>query len=318
MALALVAIACRAQSPDPSVPTSTVDTPLGPATLEQMTLPMDLRGISGLTPAGDGTFWAVPERDRRLFRIRVDDRAPSVEAVVPIRGAPPDDDLESVAVLTADPTELVFGCETTLTRTSDRVVKAKVDVDVVTVDTHGSAKWSVEYAPWAVTPMRNRGLEALCIEGRRMLAASETVKEVSGRRLAPVAIRSLDDDGPWVARSLQLTSKEGKISAVACRAGDGGRLETIAVERHFGVMRVLRFTVDPGDADTDPLATPIVPELLVDLSAAYPRDPPPNFEGLAWVDERTMLLISDNDYRGVSGPTTLLRIRLPKSPSPGR
>ena len=311
--LVVIATACRNTSPDQTLPESSITTDRGVVSLTQMTLPQSLRGISGLSVAGDGTFWAVPERDRRIFRIAVGPQAASIAQQLPIRGAPNGEDLESVALLSTSPTELVFGCETTATRTADRVVKGTISSKALTIDVAASAPWSVDYKPWSMTPGRNRGLEALCISGGQILTISESVKEANGARLAPVALRPIEGASTWRRRTLRLTSDEGKISAVACRFEDPGRLTAIAVERHFGVMRIVRFTIDTRaePAAGGPLAEPIDLETVVDLRKAYRRAPPPNFEGIAWPEPKTLVLISDNDYRGVSGLTTVLRIGLP-------
>ncbi len=306
----LFAVACnRHQAPIPS-PAPVVPTSRGPIKIQQTAIEGELRGISGLAPAGDGTFWVVPERDHRLFRVSLSEHDSRIVSVLPIRGAPVGQDLESVGVLTGDTqtATIAFGTETMEERTADRVIVARLADGAVTAS---GASWSLDYAPWSMTPESNRGLEALCVAGDRLLVIAETVKVHDGVRLAPLAIRGLEGGGPWRRHSLVLESKEGKVSAVTCRRTPDDGVEAVAIERHFGVMRLLRFVIPTAEPTGGPLAKPIAPTLIVDLADAYGATIPPNFEGIGWVDDRTLLLVSDNDYGSVSGPTLLLKVQLP-------
>src|SRR5438477_398046 len=85
------------------------------------------------------------------------------------------------------------------------------------------------------------GSRAVGATGGRLVAASETVQTIDRRRYAPVGV--MNEDGTALrAFRLRLTSPTGAISAMTCRASPGG-IEALAIERHYGVGRLLRFTI---------------------------------------------------------------------------
>ena len=60
----------------------------------------DYRGISDLTRDANGVFWAIPERQRALLRLRLVGDRPGLEATpVPVRGVSSDVDFESLTSL---------------------------------------------------------------------------------------------------------------------------------------------------------------------------------------------------------------------------
>ena len=305
-AIATMAAACQGNSADLPKPVEMVAANGRRAELRQTVLPTDLNGISGLSPAGDGAFWAVPERARRLFKISITPKRASVTAVLDIQGAPEGEDLESIALLgTTATAALAFGTETTEPRMSDHIVLGRVAGKAVVIE---KEPWVVDYGPWGLTPGRNKGLEALCFADGTLVAISESVIRKDGLRLAPLAFRARD--GHWNYGAVVLTSSEGKISALACRAGRNGHIEAASIERHFGVMRLLSWTLDTTQTSTTPLAHPVESSMIVDLAKAYPKAAPPRFEGLTYLDDGTLVLISDNDYGAVSEPTAVLQVRL--------
>jgi hypothetical protein len=78
-----------------------------------------------------------------------------------------------------------------------------------------------------------------------------------------------------------------------------GKVIAIAMERHFGISRLLRFEIPLGSEGAS-----IRPEVTADLSTLI--DPLPNFEGLVWDGDGTIVLLTDNHYRGVArGPSRL-------------
>jgi hypothetical protein len=253
------------------------------------------KGISGLTGDADG-LWAVPERDRALLPVALDGPHPGLRAAaVPLAGVPAEMDTESIAALGGG--RFALGTET------PRPGRASDDILFVTVD-GGAARVvdrvALSYAPWGLAAEPNRGIEGLCFAAGRLLAASESRGTLAGGgRFAPLA-RWDETSRAFTAFRLRLTSSTGKVSALACRpTADGRSLEVLAVERHFGVARLLGFSV-PRDGPGGELA----PAVLLDLVAAVPRIP--NFEGVAFAGGDRVALISDNDYGGVTGPTEAL------------
>lgn len=77
----------------------------------------------------------------------------------------------------------------------------------------------------------------------------------------------------------------------------------MAIERHYGVARLLRFPLPAA-----PQPDPIQPTVAIDLAAVL--GDVPNFEGIAWDGDDHALLISDNQMAIVTGPTVVARVRL--------
>ena len=313
--LTVIAVSCvrKAESHEPQ---AQLATEAGMQRLRQMRLDPDMRGISGVARTASGARWLVPERDRRLWFSQG-----SRSTARPIVGAPDAIDLESVAVVRpagdGRPTLLAFGTESNAGRETDQVLFGEVLDDRVAIGDR-IASWTFAYAPWRMKPRRNRGLEALCVAGEYLLAVTDNVFEMGGQRFAPVALRSIASvrdgtGGPskWIRRSLRLKSKKGQISGVTCRLGSNG-IHAVAIERHFGVMYLIRFDIDPSVQLADPRVQTLTATLAADISAAYPTGAPPNFEGLATMDATKadvgsgLVLFSDNDYGGVTGPTVSL------------
>jgi hypothetical protein len=102
----------------------------------------------------------------------------------------------------------------------------------------------------------------------------------------------------WTAHRVGLSSKTGKLAAMSCRLIDGA-IVALAVERHFGVSRLIRFQIPRGTEGQW-----IESRVVLDLSESI--EPLPNFEGLAWMEDGSAALISDNKYgRGPSEPSRL-------------
>ena len=95
-----------------------------------------------------------------------------------------------------------------------------------------------------------------------------------------------------------MTSKTGKLAALDCRKVDGA-IEALAVERHYGESRLLRFRVPQGTEGQW-----IEPTVVADVSKLV--SPLPNFEGLAWLADGSAVLVADNQYKGAAlGPSRL-------------
>ena len=112
---------------------------------------------------------------------------------------------------------------------------------------------------------------------------------------------------------VHLTTRTGKISALACvpARGRAGAIDVLAVERHFEVARLLRFTVPPGRGDSAPKPV-LEPVVAVDLGPLLVHQE--NFEGLVWDGGRDFALVVDNDWTHVTGPNLLVTARLVADP----
>lgn len=263
-------------------------------------------GISGFAVRPGGDHYAVSERERTLFPIRVGPQGQTaVQAPLEIRGVPEGLDLESMTFVDAN--TIVFGTEADVEgRTADALLYAALADDGVTVLDERTRAF-FPYEPYGIRPDPNRGVEGLCSIDAKLIAASEQTFDKDGRRVAPIGVYDPLVRG-WQSHVVVLTSATGKISALAC-AGGPAHAEVWAIERHYEVVRVIRFSVPLAAATPQTLEAELVSDLGPELG---PK--PKNFEGLA-AAAKGLYLISDNSYGGLDGPTTLLYYVPPTSPS---
>ncbi len=249
----------------------------------------DVSGLSGLGRDEHGAFWSPGEGADAV--VRVD---PGTFAVTryPIVGAPEGTDLEALAWI--DGTRFILGTETQVKgRTRDVILDGRLEGERFRVAPVGY----LEYAHWGITAPNNDGIEGICHADGVMILATELAEGDGVRRWAPLATFDLRTQ-VWTAHRVALTSAEGKLSAIDCRARPGG-IEVLAVERHFGVSRLLRFDVPRG-----PEGQRLEPRVVADLAKLVA--PLPNFEGLAWLEDGSAVLLNDNKYRGaVTEPSRL-------------
>ena len=255
--------------------------PRGPGRI--VTLDTDVVGLSGLTVDEHGAFWAPGEDGNAVVRIDPETFGVTRYAVA---GAPPKTDLEAIGW--ADGTRFVLGTETQEKgRLSDAVLDGRLDGPHFVVAPVGN----LDYARWHLTAPDNRGIEGICHVDGVLVLATELVERQRGRRWAPVGMFDPKTQ-TWTAHRVALTSKTGKLAAIDCRITSGS-IEALAVERHYGVSRLLRFSIPQG-----PEGQWIEPTVAADLSQSV--SPLPNFEGLAWMQDGSAVLVTDNQYQGSS------------------
>lgn len=252
-------------------------------------LETEVVGLSGLSRDEHGALWAPGEDADAVLRI---DPGNGAVTRYPVVGAPEGTDLE--ALTWVDGTRFVVGTETQEAgRTRDVILDGRLDGNRFRVSPIGH----LEYTLWQLTAPDNHGIEGLCQVGGVMVLATELVEETDGRRWAPVGLHD-PKTRAWAAHRLALTTETGKLAALDCRDADGV-IEALAVERHYGVSRLLRFRVPHG-----PIGQRIEPAVAADLSTLI--SPLPNFEGLVWLEDGSVVLLTDNKYRRVSRePSTL-------------
>jgi hypothetical protein len=264
-----------------------------------------VNGLSGLARDGRDGMLAVAERDRVLLPLTPDGQCgpPMV-----LSGIPDGVDTEAAALL--GPDRVALGIE----GQADWGAKGPLACDVALVRLYPPHRAVREaclrfpYRLFDVQPRPNNGVEGLCRAGRWLLAALETVGQAGGRRFAPVGIYDLQAQR-WKGFQLMLTSDTGKAAALDCALGAGGEVQVLAVERHFGVGRLLAFSFDPRAP-----ARQVQPRVALDLLRAVPGEP--NLEGLARQQDGTLVLVNDNQYGQVSGPNRLYRVPLPRGTVP--
>ena len=92
---------------------------------------------------------------------------------------------------------------------------------------------------------------------------------------------------------MPLSSSTGKIAGLTCQ-GYEGDLRVTAIERHFGVFRLVHFVLD---LETwQPVLETMQVRVLDDWLTAQTDSP--NLEGIARLHERELALIVDNYYHG--------------------
>lgn len=255
----------------------------------------DVTGLSGLSRGDDGELWLVPERDRTLLRMGTDR---SIDRY-PILGVARGYDLESLAFLGGE--SFAFGVErnagTPGTEVGDRalILLAELASGKVTV----GDRIEIDTSLWGLNLKDNEGVEGLCRAGGFLVAGIETVGSAGGARFAPLAVYDLAVRRARAYR-LRLTSTTGSLSAVACDVRDG-RVAIVAVERHFGVLRILRAQLPDAPGE-------VVPEVIADLDTFADRTRL-NAEGIVVGDGGDVTLVVDNHYRGVTGPNELLLVK---------
>ncbi|HET6344005.1 MAG TPA: esterase-like activity of phytase family protein, partial [Myxococcota bacterium] len=233
---------------------------------------------------------------RHLLRLNLTQNAPGIDgAPIPLDGVPAAADVESVTWLSEG--KFAIGTET------QKAHRPSDDVFLVSVE-KGRAKVTsripLPYKLWDLDAKANDGIEGLCNAAGHLIAGAEPVGRLpDGKRFAPIG-RWDPATKSWTPFKLRLTSHIGKISGLACRTEKGDtKITVLAIERHFGVSRLLRFTLPesgPGDV--------IIPEVLVDFGRVI--DAVPNLEGTTWSPQGDIFVLSDNNMGFVTGPTQVI------------
>jgi hypothetical protein len=251
-------------------------------------------GLSGLAIDEAGALWTVAERATRAYRITLDAALrPTVEAF-PVEGLPAGNDLEAIAVLGGG--RFALGTEGRLDGVATVLVAEQRGGALVVA--HEIRLSSAEVG---LPLVENHGAEGVCGLGDTIVASIEETGEEGGRRWAPVVRIA----GGAVSRThrLWLTTATGKLSGLDCEPRPDGSIVTWAVERHFEVTKLLRFTLPPlgaGPAD-------LTPDVLLDLGPVLRGQL--NIEGVAHLPDGRLVAVVDNQWKTITGPSLLLVFR---------
>ena len=146
----------------------------------------------------------------------------------------------------------------------------------------------------------NAGIEGLCTTGDFVVAGGEPVIQDRGTRWAPVARMRREGlkAGVWTPFRLRLTTKRGKLSSLDCWQDDD-ELELYAIERHYGVGRVLYFELPTEGQGADVAAATVVDvaKLMPDL---------PNLEGVTRRGNELVILTDHDPDDGLGHTETIL------------
>ena len=260
-----------------------------------------LVGISGAALRGEDEVWVVPERTGTLVSLRVSEGHVSALRSLPISNWPSGTDAESIAFL--DRNHVVVGTETQAERDADPLFVVRIDRQRADIE----SAMVFDYRRFSHRAPSNRGIEGICSESGWVIAAAEAVETRDGHRYARLGVfrhpsRHLE---PFRVR---LASSEGKLSALACRSHDSG-IEVYAIERHYGIMRLVRFVLSRRGSKA-----PVDAELVVDLAPRLGPEPP-NIEGLTWLRPGVLWAVADNHHGSRTGPNLGFEIHLP-APAP--
>jgi hypothetical protein len=275
-------------------------------------------GLSGLAADDTDGLWTVAERDRRAYRITLTadlrpsiSRGPSPPAppaapvgspppttrfrssieTLTVEGMPPDTDLEAIAVLGNG--RFAFGTEGKADGVATVLVAERRAQALVVTQSIDLPERHV-----GIALRKNHGAEGVCGGGDEIVTAIEEAGEDAGRRWAPV----LRIAGGAITRRhrLWLTSPTGKISGLDCRIAADGTVTGWAIERHFEVTRLLRFTLPPIGTGADD----VTPVIALDLGATIAGRL--NLEGIAALSDGRIVAAIDNQWKTITGPSELL------------
>jgi len=300
LALALAGAAC---SKSPGASGGGIDRERAAALFTEV--PVDTApGLSGLATDASGRLWTIAERAYRAYRITLDaSLRPAIETF-PIEGIPAGLDLEGIAVL--DGSRFALGTEghddgaaTILVaelRGTVLAVTQSIDLPESSVGIH---------------LQKNFGAEGVCGAGDMIVVAIEGAGVDAGRRWAPV----LQIKNGVITRRhrVWLTTQTGKLSGLDCTIAADGTVSSWAIERHFEVTRLLRFTLPPAGAGAGSAGSgaagsdDVTPTVSLDLAAVLHGKL--NLEGIAQLPDGRIVAIIDNQWKTITGPSELLVFR---------
>ena len=243
--------------------------------------------ISGTASDPQGRLWVVAERERLLMRLDDPRDEHTIPFSVSIAGIPPEIELESLTML--EEGLFAVGGETGAPRDEGPIFVLRVENDRA----QAVARWSLPWSLFGIAPRPNQGIEALCSAGPFVVAGLETPLETAEGRWGLLAMTRRDGLGHhgWVPFRLRLGTAEGKLSALDCYL-DEDEIEAVAVERHYGTARLLRFELATKARGGEVVAEP-------ELDLGHTPGALPNMEGVS-ASPRGIYIMTD---RGAHGAT---------------
>ena len=245
-------------------------------------------GLSGLAADDTGAVWTIAERAARAYRITLDaQNKPALETFV-VEGTSEKLDLEGIAWLGGD--RFALGTEGRVDGVAT-VLLAERRAQTLAV----TSSLKLTAAQIGIDLPANHGAEGVCGSGDTIFVAIEGAGTADGRRFAPI-VRITNSEVVRTHR-MWLTTKTGKLSALDCAVAADGTAEVIAIERHFTVTKILRFTIPATGGD-------ITPTEALDLGPVL--NSRLNLEGIARMTDGRIVAVVDNQWKTLQGPSALL------------
>jgi Esterase-like activity of phytase len=245
-------------------------------------------GLSGLATDDTGGLWTIAERDAKAYRITLDAASTPALETLAVEGIPPKLDLEGIAWLGGD--RFALGTEGKLDGIAT-VLLAERRAQTLAV----TQAIALPAARLGVDLPANHGAEGVCGHGNTIIVAIEGSGTANGKRFAPI-VRITNGEIERVHR-MWLTTKIGKLSALDCTIAADGTADVIAIERHFSVTKILRFTLPTTEGD-------ITPTEVLDLGPVLKSRL--NLEGIATIADGRIVVVVDNQWKQLQGPSVLL------------
>lgn len=251
-------------------------------------------GMSDLSLDDRGHIWALPERDHVVVELEVSGSPIQIKDIEhPLDGVPDGVDTEAIAWLGNN--HFAIGTE------GQDVATASVMFGELRADGHIALTQTLPLtdADVGLELVRNHGVEGICGNGEDVIAGIESSGTLAdGTRYAPlVHIHGQKITG---VTKLHLTSTKGKISALFCTFAPDGTAQVTAIERHYGVSRILSFELPPTAAEVTPT---IAMDLWPLVRDRYRQKL--NLEGIVRTADGRWILINDNQGKDVEGATRL-------------
>jgi len=245
-------------------------------------------GLSGLAADDAGGLWTVAERDHRAYRIVLDaQNKPALETFV-VEGTSEKLDLEGIGWLGRD--RFALGTEGRVDGVATILLAER---RAQTLAVTSSIKLSA--AQIGIDLPANHGAEGVCGSGETIFVAIEGAGTADGKRFAPIV--RITNNEVVRAHRMWLTTKTGKLSALDCTVAADGTAEVIAIERHFTVTKILRFTIPATGGD-------ITPTEALDLGPVL--NSRLNLEGIARTTDGRIVAVVDNQWKTLQGPSALV------------
>ena len=251
-------------------------------------------GISDLSLDDRGHIWAVAERDHVVVELVLEGSPLAIKDVEhPLDGIPAGVDTEAIAWLGNN--RFAIGTEGQDEATASVLFgELRADGHIVMTKTLPLTDKDVglELVP-------NHGVEGLCGNGEDVIASIESVATLpDGARYAPLV--HLHGQTITAVTRLRLTSNVGKISALFCTFAADGTAQVLAIERHYGVTRILSFVLASDAKDATPT---IAMDLWPIVRDRYHEQL--NLEGIVRTRDGRWILVNDNQGKELEGATRL-------------